>query len=283
MCIVSAEAKLSSTRILSMPVGKGRHVLAYSNKAKNMSGKTNAMILPVPGKLKQKWFKDTTKYNKFLEDIERDAYINMYRSKGIKERGMKKSASRGFEQFSVGMYDVMITDDIDNIYGVEYDALKPEKRPEISEELLNFFRTQYAGWSFVICMFDGAKEMESQPVMFEYKPFDYNTIYFPTMDCHTGGAPDLKADVKMDHTLMFDYPGLEGKWVPKVKFKQEIPEKLKRRSFISTKWKNKMKNGDMYMNVSNLEKVSSDVENLDKLLKRATSHPGQVIYSPNWT
>ena len=66
MCIVSKEAKLSKTRILSMALDNGNHLLAYSNKVENTSGKQNSMILAVPGELRQEWFMDTSDYNKFL-------------------------------------------------------------------------------------------------------------------------------------------------------------------------------------------------------------------------
>ena len=163
MCIVSAEARLSKTKIMSMELDSGRHMLSYANKVDNISGKPNSMILAVPGKLKSKWFHDTSEYSDFLKDIEKQAGISYDESMGEYYLGMKSKGmrNRGFESFSVGMYDIMITDDIDNIYGFNEgpgqgnsnDLLKIENRPEISEELLEFFRTQYKGWGFVVCVF----------------------------------------------------------------------------------------------------------------------------------
>ena len=287
MCIVSAEARLSKTKIMSMELDSGRHMLSYANKVDNISGKPNSMILAVPGKLKSKWFHDTSEYSDFLKDIENQAGISYDESMGEYYLGMKSKGmrNRGFESFSVGMYDIMITDDIDNIYGFNEgpgqgnsnDLLKIENRPEISEELLEFFRTQYKGWSFVVCVFDGRKTMESQPIAFEYEPFDNNWLYFPTMDCHTGGAPDLNEKITMEHSLIYEYPGLTDRIVQNVKFSQKVPQKFMRRNYVSTKWKERMQNGDMYLHLPTLYKRASDKKLCYGAFKRSAVHPGELM------
>ena len=80
MCIVSAEAKLTKTKILSMALDNGRHLLSYTNKAKNLSGKVNSMILPIPGKVDKDWFSnslpDHTQLYMRLAHISTDATSN---------------------------------------------------------------------------------------------------------------------------------------------------------------------------------------------------------------
>lgn len=265
MCIVSAQAKLSKTKILSMALDNGNHYLAYGNKAQNLSGKQNSMILAIPGELRREWFENTKDYNKFLLDIENQAEISFTLSLGVR--------SKGIERFTIGMYTVLITDDIEELFKVNHDPNVDLNL--ISEELKSFFKTHYKGWSFVICVFDGSETMDSQPIAFQYKPFDYNWLYFPTMDSHTGGAPDLKEMVEMDHTLMYEYPGLLDRVVQNVKFRQEVPELLKRRNYVSTKWDTLFENGDMYLNLEELNKPTKEHELIYNSFKRLAYHPSQ--------
>ena len=267
MCIVSAKAELTKTKILSMPLDNGRHLISYKNKAENKSGKVNSMILPIPGKLSKDWFYDTTEYNDFMDEIERRTKVNLTRSLGI-ERGFK---SKSIEEFSLGIYKVISTNDIDalidrlGVYG-----------PDISDELLDFFKNHYKGWNFVCCIFDGDKKMDSQPIMFEYEPFDSDWVYFPTMDSHTGGAPDLNESVKLDHTLMTEHSGLEGDTIKEVHFKQEVPEVLRRRKYAAFNPKGSLQNGDMYLKISDLASKGKFRGEFFEKLKRTPVHPGEL-------
>lgn len=266
MCIVSAEAKLTKTKIMSMAIDNGRHLIAYSNKAKNTSGRVNSMILPIPGKLDKSWFYDTTSYNDFLDDIRKQSTIEMYLSLGMRSKGIDRS----FESFEVGFYKIVTTNDIDSLKE-HLSTLDDSQRPEISDELLDFFKSHYKGWSFVVCIFSGNKEMDAQPIMFEYEPFDYNTVYFPTMDSHTGGAPDLTEKVKMDHTIILNHSGLNESKVPKLKFSQDVPEILKRRKFVAYKYKESLINGDLYVSLSELGKSSDEDYSAYEMIKRRSS------------
>ncbi len=269
MCITSAKAELSKTKILSMALDNGRHLLSYSNKAKNLSGRPNSMILPIPGEVNKDWFYNTTEYNNFMSDIERDANAHLYRSAGI----LSKSKSLNFEEFELGFYKVITTNDIDRLKYRLLD-LNESQRPEISEELLNFFKLNYEGWSFVVCIFTGSQEMDAQPIMFEYKPMDYNWIYFPTMDSHTGGAPDLTEKVKMDHTLILDQKGLKESLVSVVNFSQELPEILKRRKYVAHQLKQNFPNGDIYYNLSEIEMETDHKGHCFSHMKKQSTHPG---------
>jgi len=140
---------------------------------------------------------DTTDYSKFLKDIENQAHLEYDESHGIRSRGFSMK-SKSFDRFNLGMYDVLISEDVREIVE-RLGALGPE----IDGELINFFETHYKGWSFVLCIFDGNEEMDSQPITFEYEPFHYNWLYFPTMDSHSGGAPSfIKQLRKPNHRLV---------------------------------------------------------------------------------
>ena len=247
MCITINTAKLSKTKILSIPVGNGNHFIAYSNSVQNLSGKQNAMILPIPGKTKQEWFYDTTKYKKFLDDIISEAdYVEGYL--GIRSRGMKLSKS--LSVFNVGMYTVGLADSFDGVLNFI------KERASITDSLSKFFTKEYEGWSFAVCLFDSDKRIDAQPIAFEYKPFVKRFIYFPTMDAHTGNAPNVNEDVEVDHTFIYEHIGKSDQTLYKefVELKNtDVPEFLKKRKYRYVEVKNSVsKNGDTFINLGNL-------------------------------
>lgn len=256
MCITINTAKLSKTKILSVSVGNGNHFIAYSNSVQNLSGKQNAMILAIPGKTKQEWFYDTTAYNKFLDDIISEAdYEEDYL--GIRSRGI---TMKSLSVFNVGMYTVGLADSFNDAL----DFIK--EKAEITDSLAVFFKERYKGWSFAVCLFDSEKKIDAQPIAFEYTPFDKNLIYFPTMDAHTGNAPDMNEKVDVDHTFIYEHTGN-----PDEKLYQEfvelenkdIPSFLNKRRFRYIEVKsNAEPNGDTYINATELSAVpfSQDTE-----------------------
>ena len=246
MCITSGPAELSKTKIMSFPLESGRHMFAYQNSVKGYKGGSymdvfsflngdqeldkvgkkrdfsgpNSMILPIPGKVKEEWFYDTSNYNEFLDDIEK-WHKPKGRSLELKSRGVYNSVQA--DVFENGMYTIVVSKSADAIL----DAVKtlPENKiPEIKKELLDFFEIYYKGFSFVVCCFDGNKEMKSQPIMFEYEPTHPNYLFFPGMDSHDGGAPKVGEYVKTDHVLITDCPWKDVNQ----KFTQQTPLILER-------------------------------------------------------
>ena len=195
MCITLKPARLNNTKILSIKLPNGNHFIGYSNKVQNLSGKPNAMVLPIPGTAKPEFFYDTTKYKNFLNEI---ANATKPRSRGLMKGVSSKSLS--YDKFEVGMYTVGLSDSFDGAAFI--NSLPEEKRPEFSEEMGEFFRVKYKGWSFAVCVFDTTKTIDAQPIAFEYKPFD-DVLYFPTMDSHDGHAPKPER-VDTDHVFLFE-------------------------------------------------------------------------------
>jgi hypothetical protein len=64
--------------------------------------------------------------------------------------------------------------------------------------------------------------------------------------------------------------------VRKVKFEQEVPEVLKRRKFVSTKWKQSMRNGDMYVDLGELTRKNKDASEAYSFFMRKASHPCRI-------
>lgn len=245
MCLTSGPAKLSTTKILSGKIDDAYHLLAYSNTVENISGKPNSMILAIPGKVTEEDFYDTTAYAKFLEVIE-ESQRARYESKSLSRSFDTLSMDDEVVNFQVGMYNVFVSDSASNI-GKAISTLPSEKRPEINPEILSFLENHYKGWSFVIACFDGDKKMEAQPIMLKFKPIDSNILYFPGMDAHDGGAPNLDEKVWVDHFLM-----TMGEKGSDVDFGNlSIPEIFAGKKFFGMSYSGKHQNGDWYVNVDN--------------------------------
>jgi len=97
------------------------------------------------------------------------------------------------------------------------------------------------------------------------------------MDSHTGGAPDMSKKVAMDHTIIYEHPGVPEDRVTSVKFSQKVPEKLRRRKFIASKWKEPMINGDMYISVENLNLPAKYDSDGYQYMKRSMTHPSALL------
>jgi len=76
----------------------------------------------------------------------------------------------------------------------------------------------------------------------------------------------------MDHTLIYEYPGLADRVTNNVEFSQDVPEILKRRNYVATKWDKSLPNGDMYINFETLKKHAKDKTFCYDGFKRQLSH-----------
>lgn len=252
MCITVNHAALSNTKILSIPLDNGNHFISYSNKVKNLSGKPNAMILPIPGETDQSLFHDTTKYKNFMEDIIKVCKLDEDYM-GIRYRSKSKGIL-SFDQFELGMYTVGLAKDFGGVRDF-LDSLPENKRPVVSEELKKFFEEKYKGWSFAVCCFDSDKTIDSQPIAFEYKPFNSGLIYYPTMDGHDGGAPNEDESVKVDHTFIYEHTGHmeKGKFIKEfISLGEEVPKFLQDKKYRSHPLRGHQKNGDTFISVEKL-------------------------------
>jgi len=263
MCITVNHAALSKTKILSLPIPNGNHFIAYSNSVKNLSGKPNAMILAIPGKTKPSWFHNTEKYKDFLTEISEKATIEHWigsLTRGLRSKGM---GYLSFEQFELGMYTIGLADSFD---GAEdfINSLSDDKKPDIGEELKNFFKTEYAGWSFAVCCFDSTKAIDAQPIAFEYTPFNKDFLYFPSLDAHDGGAPDLTKSVRADHTIIFEHTGKmndnQTYYMESVKLDAPVPEFLQERKYRLAHMNGHVKNGDTFIKISEMNDIDFETD-----------------------
>lgn len=252
MCITVNPASLTKTKILSLPLENGNHFIAYSNVVKNSSGKPNAMILPIPGETNPSLFHNTEEYKGFMDEIVKKSGLDQYYgllSKGLKSRSLGDDTTLSFDQFQLGMYNVGLAK---NFQGARdfLNSLSEDKRPVVSEKLKQFFEEKYAGWSFAVCVFDGTKAMDSQPIAFEYTPFAQEFLYFPTMDSHDGGAPDLEESVRADHTFIYEHTGTmkKGKFIKEfITLEESVPGFLQNKKYRNSTLVGHHKNGDTFL------------------------------------
>ncbi len=250
MCVTSASAKLSETRILSLRLNEQKHLLAYSNKVSNLTVLPNSMILPIPGRLTEADFIDTSAFPGFMAEME--SYLTPGgRTLGGASKGgdMRRGPSRNVQHFKSGMYEVFVADP-DDAYRSDspqhpvlkaLEALAPFNRPQIEQSLLEFYDRYYPGWSLVVCVFGAGKAMESQPIMFTYEalPEWKEKTFFPAVDSHTGEAPDLSEQVDVDHFLITaSKHGYEIPVIPK------LPTVLHGLKVVGRKMDDQWRNGD---------------------------------------
>lgn len=240
MCITSGPAKLSKTKILSLKLDEEYHLLAYSNNTRNLSDHPNSMILAVPGKLTQEDFFDTTLYAKFLEEIEE---FNTPRTRSLGKSKSIDDDTLSFENFQLGMYNVFLSNSADLI-GEAVSALPENERPVISSDLLDFFKTHYVDWSYIVCVFDNKQAIDAQPIMFKYKPFDKNILFFPAMDSHSGKAPVVNSNVAVDHVLIYED---KGNGITEFPEECQIPDFLKNKEYNCSTKVGARPNGDWYL------------------------------------
>lgn len=253
MCITVNPASLTKTKILSLALDSGNHFIAYSNKVKNLSGKPNAMILPIPGETKQEFFYDTTKYKGFMDEIvQKCDFVKDYLGMQSRSKGIRSLDQLSHDSFVIGMYKVGLAKNFEGIQDF-INSLAENERPEISTELQEFFKEKYAGWSFAICVFDTDKTIDAQPIAFKYAPFDDKFLYFPTMDGHDGKAPSIDSMVDVDHTFIYEHTGsMDGIGTLHKKFvtiSSEVPAFLQDRKYRMISLRDRQKNGDTLLSV----------------------------------
>lgn len=247
-------ATLSATKLYAgeaMFNGKYVHVLAYQNKAK--SSGPNAMIIPFPTNvaMDEANVLDTTKYKNFMNDISEATKV---RTRGISMNDSDELLSFGAvmksaKVFDVGDYTVVLASHVSQVP----EALKkvaPEKRPEVSMEFLIGYGILYPDQPVALCCWSGS--VDAAPLLWWYEPKDSENLFIPTMDAHDGKAPDLNANVHVDHIISVGSNLVStGETVHYEDFLYEgaplLPKKVH-----GAKFKGSMKNGDMFVSVADL-------------------------------
>ena len=203
MCVCAAEAKLSGTVLyqgqVEHPVHGGIHVLGYQNTARNLAAGPNAMLLHLPGKgVSQANFIDTSGCPRILQDM-----VSAVRppSRGVDWMGGPAAAGAAVEVFEHDIYTVILAEDPLAIPAA-LTRVPEAKRVRISRELMRFYADRFPGYAIALCCFDNRDARQANPLLLWYAPHDPDLFRLPAIDCHTGGVPDLEAQVATDHWVI---------------------------------------------------------------------------------
>ena len=195
MCISLKPSKMSKTKIMVGRCSNEEHYLAYKNTSVNLSDKPNVMVLPIPTDyLDASNVIDTSSYKEFLNVYE-EAIKPLSFNRGVDSL---RSAKVYVNQISSGSYHIVVGNSLKDIFDVISD-MPSDKKPDIQISDLIKLKDIYPNYSFAFCIWDG--QVDAEPIMFKYKPFDYDRIFIPTLDLHDGKDFSF-GSVFLDHSIM---------------------------------------------------------------------------------
>lgn len=198
MCVSNNKAQFTGTKGY---VGEAQtpgglvHVLGYQNKAQNKVTGPNAMILHFPAKEAMTSANVINLENKtFLKEMCLLVETEISRGKGI------QSNSHKVEIFESGAYTVVLSNK-PTLINEALKSVPKEKRPDINPELMAWYEAAYPGYSVAVCCFSSDKETDAEQMFWWYKPMNEAELFFPAIDAHDGGVPNLAEKVLIDHTI----------------------------------------------------------------------------------
>jgi hypothetical protein len=205
MCISARPAQFRGTSILLNLTKHHRYgqifVLGYENTAVNHHSGPNALMLHFPAmEMTQANFIDTTDCRYIFRDLKQATMPEPVR-RGGGTRSMSWT-SKAPEVFDHGIYTVILAQDARDIPNA-LRQVPVEKRPTISAELCDFYASYRPSWPIALCCFNNAEAKKADPILVWYKPKNPNVLVAPGLDCHTGGVPDLRNAVDVDHNIYF--------------------------------------------------------------------------------
>jgi len=234
MCCTLEPAKLSNTILYAGDTtvnGQYRHILGYQNRAENEFTGPNAMILPFPaeGRMGPDNVIDMSKTKTVFADMA-EALERRTRSMA---KGMLTLGSDDFDEdvqiFDTGDYTVVLAADARSIPQVLH--MVPEhKRPRLNEEVFGAYAKWYPSWPIALCCFEAKKAVENQPMLWWYLPKAHDSLFLPALDGHDGRAPNLKARVDRDHTVVVGTTVKTAQLAAqgnKVHYKDKLTDKLR--------------------------------------------------------
>ena len=180
MCLISTEIEsVSNTNILVAPnFDNTRQLVVYSNHINNVSGESNAMVLPVPFPHTIK-FIDLSTYVNLFEDCAKCFYNpNMSFNLSFSSNSSNARDDKPLQIFNVGSYKVSIAMNLEQIKKVDSKIFKLSTG--LNQTLQTFYHQPY--WGFIICKLNLGPE--------KYHPFAYShqiidsKIYIPTRHYH---------------------------------------------------------------------------------------------------
>ena len=196
MCITAKTADLTKTYIASYIVGRN-HRLIYQNEAKTQE--SNAMILAIPGKIKK------------LTAYPKSWVSSLYDRLNIQKEVTRGYVTKGLTIERVGSYIVGHTEKLDEQSSIDFCK---EHGLQLNEQLINWFHTNYVGWSFVIAVFLPENSGEMHPIAIDYKSFEWlsDIAFIPMVEGH-GDIPAIEKTrvhqtVIVNNVIVIDNPAM---------------------------------------------------------------------------
>jgi hypothetical protein len=284
MCVTLGEANLSRTILYGAEVvhpstGEVVHVMGYQNRAENLSDGPNAMILPipaVPGSMSQANLLNTEKCPRILEDMQK-AILDGGAHEGLMSaRSLSKSLK--VEIFHHGIYTVVLAQDARSIPSA-LNLVESNRRPSLGHELFDLYSDEwYTNHTILLLCFDSKEARDAMPTLVWYEPANPREIFLPTLDCHTGGVPNLNEMVRLDHTLIVGSDMMHGDGLlsRRVTYSDVLPGEV--RPFLVNEVMGAnvtggmAKNGDVFAVVNQLRQGRLDLTRRDPLGAEGWGH-----------
>jgi len=213
MCVANAPAEFVGTRMYAGRVGP-EHVLAYQNTARNRAEGPNAMLMhfpAVPGTMSERSVLPTDGCMRIFDDMT-SALIPLTRG-GPSGSVMMSAAS----VFDAGIYTVVLADDARAIPAA-LARVAARKRPSVNQPLYDWYAETFPGFPVALCCFDNREAAKAAPLMWRYRPRNEDVLFYPALDCHSGGVPDLDTEVLVEHELF-----AEGTDSEQIYYRDDIP------------------------------------------------------------
>ncbi|WP_432097154.1 hypothetical protein [Streptomyces sp. bgisy100] len=268
MCISMDHAEFSGTTLYAGRLRHSEHglihVLGYQNTAVNLAAGPNAMLLHLPtARMTREHFLPVGRTDDVLQrmvDAVRPLSVSMTR--GVAWMGRDDSAVEIFEH---DIYTVLLAADPTRIPAALEDV--PEhKRPRLDPDLLRFYADHFPGHTIAVCCFDSAAARRAKPLLMWYSPLDPDRLTLPALDCHTGRAPDLDAEVPVDHWVLLSTDEAPRLWGEPVDYAPDMRHRL--RSYlpdavVGAHYGGRLPNGDFSIGHDDL--VTAGMDGLRRL------------------
>ncbi|MEV5652658.1 hypothetical protein AB0L57_30790 [Nocardia sp. NPDC052254] len=231
MCVSVARAAFTGTTVycgrVDHPYHGMIHVLGYQNTAVDLSGGANAMLLHVPA----------------AETMTRDNFVSVQQHGDVLQRMVDavgpvpaaSARSDGIDWmgsvpqvriFEHDVYTVLLADDPRAIPAA-LDRVPRRRRPPLRPELFTFYADHFPNHTIVLCCFDNAEAERAKPLMLWFAPADPDLLVAPALDAHTGGAPDVRDPVPVDHWVLFGSDETPPEWGRAVDYPDEMSRGLR--------------------------------------------------------
>ncbi|MCB0353423.1 MAG: hypothetical protein KDD64_07865 [Bdellovibrionales bacterium] len=262
MCVSSSPADFVGTKLYAGEITQGSspiHVIGYQNTAQDLSGAPNCMMIPFQSSepMTEANVLDTSYCPHIITDMV-DAVMPVRATRGMKSFG---GDSKGVQIFDHDIYTVVPFPVGANIF----DALRSvrnERRPRISEAMIEFWERHYPGYHLALCCFNNAEAKAANPMLWRYRPQNPDVLVAPAIDAHDGNPPDLMHQVELDHKLVLGSDRFEptADQVP-VRYRDTLTDELRRVlpfGVIGREFYGRRPNGDFLINVSELRAGNPD-------------------------